>query len=245
MIDFTSVEATRAEVRHLDFDGHRLAYRVSGEGPALVVISLYRRREDMIQAQVLSDRWRVFQIQPLGYGYSERVAGYAGEALADQVMGVLDDHGVDRFVVWGYSKGGAMAACIARATPRTVGLVCGAYALLDHPTDARMRQMDRRLRPDHPSRTLWAWVKRFDWREEFRSLPCPSLLYWGSEDRHAPRLRRARELLGDPDLFGRQDIEFVEYPGLGHEAGGDSQHLAESVIPIVVDWTARRIGPGW
>ncbi len=51
-----------SETRGLEFDGHHLAYRVTGEGPALVVLSLYRRREDMIQARVLSDRWQVFQI---------------------------------------------------------------------------------------------------------------------------------------------------------------------------------------
>jgi pimeloyl-ACP methyl ester carboxylesterase len=103
---------------------------------------------------------------PVGYGYSERVPGYAGEALADQALAVLDRHGVDRFVIWGYSKGGAMAACIARGTGRTAGLVCGAFSLLDRPSDASMRQMDRRLAPDHPSRSLWAWVKRFDWAEQ-------------------------------------------------------------------------------
>ncbi len=229
--------------RYLDFDGHRLAYRVTGDGPALIALSLYRRREDLVQARVLSDRWQVFQIEPLGYGYSERVPGYAGEALADQVLAVLDHHGVDRFVVWGISKGGAMAACVARGTTRTAGLVCGAYSLLDRPTDAQMRQMDRRLRPDHPSRTLWAWVKRFDWGEELRMMSCPSLLYWGSEDRHAKGLRRAREVVGGQ--LGGQDVEFVEYEGLGHEAGGDPQHLADSVIPMVIDWTARRLGPTW
>lgn len=233
------------ETRHLDFDGHRLAYRATGEGPALVVMSLYRRREDVVQCQVLSDRWRVFQIQPLGYGYSERVPGYAGEALADQVLAVLDHHRVDRFVVWGYSQGGAMAACVARATPRTAGLVCGAFSILDHPSDAQMRRMDRRLPPDAASRSLWAWVRRFNWAEELRTMPCPSLLYWGSEDRHAKGLRRARALLGGQDLFGGQEVEFVEYEGLGHEAGGEPQFLADAVIPMVVDWTARRLGPTW
>lgn len=234
----------KTETRQLNFDRHRLVYRVTGEGPALVVLSLYRRREDVIQARALGDRWRVFQIHPLGYGYSERVAGYAGEALTYQVLAVLDHDGVDRLVVWGISKGGAMAASVARGTPRTAGLVCGAYSLLDRPTDAQMRQMDRRLRPDHPSRTLWAWVKRFDWGEELRMMSCPSLLYWGSEDRrHAKGLRRARELLGGQ--LGGQDVEFVEYAGLGHEAGGDPHHVADSVVPMVVDWTARRLSPTW
>ena len=227
------------ETRCLLFDGHRLTYRVSGEGPALVVLALYRRREDVIQARVLSDRWQVFQIHPLGYGYSERVSGYAGEALVDQVVAVLDHAGVDRFVVWGISAGGAMAASIARGTPRTAGLVCGAYSVLDHPSDAQMRQMDRRMPPDHPSQTLWAWVRRFDWAEEFRTLACPGLFYWGSDDKHGKGLRQAR------DLLGGSAHEFVEYPGLGHEAGGDPDFLADTVIPMVVDWTARRLGPAW
>jgi len=233
------------ETRRLEFDGHRLAYRVSGVGPALVVLSLYRQREDVVHAPLLSDRWQVFQVQPLGFGSSDRVPGYAGEALAAQVLAVLDHHGVDRFVVWGYSKGGAMAACIARATPRAAGLVCGAYSLLDHPSDAQMRQMDRRLRPDHPSRTLWAWVRRFDWAEELRTMPGPVLLYWGNEDRHATGLRRARALFDQPTLTGGQDVDCVEYPGRGHAAVGDPPFLAETIIPMVVAWTARRIGPAW
>ena len=219
-----------SETHVVDFDGHRLAYRVTGQGPALVVLNLYRRRDDLVHARLLSNRYQVFQIYPLGYGYSDPVPGYAGEALADQVLAVLDRHGVDRFIVWGYSKGGAMAACIARATRRTAGLVCGAYSLLDHPTDAAMRRMDRRLRPDHPSRTLWAWVKRFDWAAELQAMHCPALLYWGSEDRHAKGLRRAQQLLRT------NDIEFVEYPGLGHEAGGDPDVLANLVIPSFGEW---------
>ncbi len=121
--------AGMTETRQLDFDGHHLAYRVTGERPALVVLSLYRRREDLPQARLLSDRWRVLQIHPLEFGYRERVPGYAGEALADQVLAVLDHHGVDRFVVWGISKGGAMAACIERRTTRTAGLVSGGFSL--------------------------------------------------------------------------------------------------------------------
>ena len=100
----------------LDFDGHRLAYRVSGQGPALVVLNLYRRR-DLMQSQLLSHQWQVFELCPLGYGYSDRVPGYAGEALVPQVHAVLDAHGVDRFIVWGFSAGGAMASVMAGMYP--------------------------------------------------------------------------------------------------------------------------------
>jgi len=38
-----------SETLYVDCDGHRLAYRVSDHGPALVVLNLYRRRQDMAQ----------------------------------------------------------------------------------------------------------------------------------------------------------------------------------------------------
>jgi pimeloyl-ACP methyl ester carboxylesterase len=225
--------------RYLEFAGHRLAYRVAGEGPALVVLQLYRRREDVVQLRSLSHRWKVCEIAPLGYGRSDRVPGYAGERLADQVLAVLDEHGVDRFIVWGYSKGGAMAACIARATPRAAGLICGGYSLFDRMTDGTMRQLDRRLHPNHPSRSLWPWVRQFDWAEELRAMSCPRLLYWGSEDRQmAKRLRRSRERLD------AQGTDFLEFPGLDHGAFTD-QVVGEVVIPAAVDWVERRVGSVW
>jgi pimeloyl-ACP methyl ester carboxylesterase len=228
-----------SEVRHIRFDGHRLAYRVAGEGPALVVLHLYRRR-DVIQLRQLSDRWQVFEVAPLGYGFSDRVPRYAGEALADQVLAVLDHHGADRFVVWGHSAGGAMAACIARGTPRTAGMVCGAYSPFGLPTAASVRQMDRRLPPDSAARTLWSWVKQFDWDDELRTMHCPRLLFWGSEDRQmAKSLRLAQQRLT------LQDVDFIEYAGVGHEVGGDDDLQADLVIPDVVAWTARRVGSAW
>jgi pimeloyl-ACP methyl ester carboxylesterase len=230
------------ETRYADFDGHRLAYRVAGQGPAVVFLHLYRRREPLIHLRLLSDRWQVFEISPLGFGRSDRVPGYAGEALPDQIHAVLDEHGVDRFIICGYSAGGAMAACIARASSRIAGLVCGGYALLGTPTAGVIRQMDRRLPPDHPSRTQWAWVTKFDWAQELRSMTFPRLFYWGSEDtsvQMAKRLRRVRE------QFTEDDIDFVEFPGVGHEVGGDETLVTELVIPTLTSWVEERLGSAW
>ena len=82
-------------------------------------------------------------------------------------------------------------------------------------------------------------VKRFDWAAELQSMHCPALLYWGSEDRHAKGLRRAQQLLRT------NDVEFVEYAGLGHEAGGNPEIVANLVVPDVVEWTGRRLGSPW
>ena len=103
-----------------------------------------------------------------------------------------------------------------------------------------MRQMNRRLAPDNPSRTLWAWVKRFDWADELAAMACRRSSTGAARTGDKPAgLRRAQQLLRV------NDVEFVEYPGLGHEAGGDPAMLADLVVPIVVDWAARRLGPPW
>jgi pimeloyl-ACP methyl ester carboxylesterase len=230
------------ETRYVEFDGHRLAYRIAGDGPALVVLQLYRRREPLVHLRALSDRWTVVEISPIGYGRSDRVPGYAGELLADQVHAVLDRHEIDRSVVWGYSAGGAMAASIALASTRTSGLICGGFALGDAPTPGVIRQMDRRLAPDHPARTLWAWVTSIDWTAELRAMTFPRLFFWGGEDtsvQMAERLRRMR------DRFADTDIDFVEFPGVGHEVGGDEPLLTDLVFPAVIEWIDHRFESGW
>lgn len=229
------------ETLAVDFDGHRLAYRLSGRGPALVYISQYwRRATDEVHVRLLADRCKLFHITPVGYGMSDRVAGYAGSALVDQVHAVLDRHGSDRFVIWGYSAGGAMAAAVARATPRAAGLVCGGYSLPGPFPQGALRQLDRRLRGDHASRSLWSWVSSIDWHRELAEMRCPRLLYWGSDDRQmASRLRRA-----EGDVF-LQRVDFIEFTGLDHGACNDTPVLEHRVVPTVADWIASRVGDVW
>lgn len=223
----------------LDFEGHRLVYRVSGEGPAIVVLSQYWRREVVARARLLGADYQLFEITPVGYGRSERVPGYAGERLPPQVLAVLDRHGVDRFVVWGYSAGAAMAAGVARSTPRVAGLISGGFAF-DSATPGVRRQLDRRLAPGHPSRYLWTWIAAFDWRAELAALPVPRLLYWGAQDRQmAGRLRSWADHL---DLEG---IDFVEFAGLDHGGCGAPEALESVVVPCLDDWFARRLECRW
>lgn len=232
-----------SESHHIDFDGHRLAYRVTGLGPALVVLNGYRRRRDLPQLRLLRAPWQVFQIDPLGYGYSDRVPGYAGEALTRQVLAVMDREGVDRFIIWGYSRRAGMAACVGRATPRTAGVVGGGTALLDSPTAAELRRGERMLRPNHPSRVFWRWWSQFDWADELTEMQCPVLVYFGGDGlgTQGRRLRRARKGLE----ACRADI--VEFEGLDHQSCGfdDDDAMSGRIIPIVLDWVGRRVGLVW
>jgi hypothetical protein len=103
-----------------------------------------------------------------------------------------------------------------------------------------MRQMDRRMRPDHPSRSLWWWFNSFNWNDELNAMSCARLLYWGSEDRQmAKRLRRAR------DQLLLQEVDFVEFAGLDHAACNSREALERTVVPTVVDWVSSRLGPTW
>jgi pimeloyl-ACP methyl ester carboxylesterase len=231
------------ETERIDFDGHRLAYRVAGDGPALVVLNGYRRRADMPQLRFLSETWRVFQIDPIGYGYSDRVPGYAGEALTEQVLAVLDRHAVDRFVIWGYSQRGGMAACVARATPRAAAMVAGGISLLHVMTAAEQRRGDRVLHADHPSRAFWRWFMGFDWASELAGMRCPRLVYFGGDDLgvQGRRLRQSRDRL---EACG---VDVVELEGLDHQtcSDGEQDAMCARVIPAVVDWIGRQVGSVW
>jgi pimeloyl-ACP methyl ester carboxylesterase len=227
-----------SSTRYLDFDSHRLAYRVSGGGPALVVISQYWRKDVEVHTRLLGDHWQLFHITPVGYGLSDRVPGYAGEALPEQVLAVLDHHGVERFAIWGYSAGGAMAACVARATTRAAGFVCGGFSLFDQFTPGTLRQLDRRLHPDHASRSLWWWVNSFDWTREVQDMSCPCLLYWGSDDRQMAKKLRRRQIQLLPS-----DVHFVEFAGLDHGACATRESLEEPVVPTIEHWLANHVVP--
>lgn len=230
----------RGDVRSVEFDDHRLAFLDEGSGPALVVLSQYWRSEDLALVRLLGERYRLFHITPVGYGKSDRVPGYAGELLVDQVHAVLDRFDVDRFVVMGYSAGGAMAACVARASDRAVGLVCGGFCPLDAMTPAKLRVLDRRLRSDHASRSLWWWIGSLDWRAELAGMRCARLLYWGSEDRQMARgLQRAE---ADASF---QDVDFIAFGGRDHRGCNTHAALEREVVPAIADWLERRLDGSW
>jgi hypothetical protein len=204
----------------------------------LVVVGQYWRGEDEVRTRLLSERWQVFHITPIGYARSDRAPGYAGEALPGQVLAVLDNHDVERFAIWGYSAGAAMAACVARATPRAAALVCGGYNLFEPLTPGKLRQLDRRLRPDHASRSLWWWVNSFDWASEVGAMSCACLLYWGSEDRQVAK--KLRSATASPLLI--QDFDHIEFAGLDHVTCDSREALESDILPTVGGWLSSRLG---
>lgn len=175
----------------------------------------------------------MFQIDPLGYAASDRPPGYPAESLPDQVLSVLDHHGVDQFVVWGYSKSGAMAAAVARATHRVTGMVAGAFPFLSRPSEAGMRRGWRE--------PFYQWFWSFDWAHEFVAITFPKLVYFGGDDLGVAGrgVRRTRERL---EAVG---VEVLELEGLDHRTCGDDDRMRDRVLPTVIQWLHDRVGTSW
>lgn len=206
-----------------------VSFRIAGQGPTLVLVKPHRLPRDYPQLLLLADRYRVIQIEPLGFGDSPAV--HPPPSVPDQVLGLADRLGVDRFAVWGYSQGGAMAAATAQATSRVTALVMGGFAPTSRPTDAWMARADRDQRIPQASRSFWHDFRRFDWLDELTTMQCPRLLYTGAEDRaQAPGLRRCR------DRLTAAGATIIEFPGLDHRSCQAEPALSTHIVPRVVSW---------
>lgn len=224
----------------VSFAGHGISYRVAGSGPALVLVKPHRYPKDYLQLRLLADRYQVIQVEPLGFGASDRPHNFPAAGLHEQVLAVVDREAVGRFVVWGYSQGGAMAAAVAQASPRVAAVVAGGFSLATQPTDAWVDRMDREQRVPVAARTFWHQFKRFDWIEELAAMMRPRLLYVGGEDRvHAAGLRRTRASLAD------RGATVVEFDGLDHRACDCEPAVSTRIVPTVVGWLDNMVGSGW
>lgn len=108
--------------------GSGVWWRSRGTGPAVVLLNGYGASADMWPSgwvASLADRYRVVTPDVRGGGWSRFAAApFSIADLADDVVSVLDDAGIDRAVVLGLSMGGMVAQEVALAEPhRVTGLV--------------------------------------------------------------------------------------------------------------------------
>jgi pimeloyl-ACP methyl ester carboxylesterase len=114
-------------------DGTRLWYDVHGAGEPLLLIhgqSLDHEMWDGVYED-FAERFRVVRVDLRGTGGSDAPLdrAYSMELLARDVLAVLDDLGVGRAHVYGFSMGGKVAQTLVSIAPERVGaLVLGATA---------------------------------------------------------------------------------------------------------------------
>lgn len=101
----------------------RIAYEVHGDGEPLVLVHglAYDRFGWGRLPELLAERFRVVLLDNRGVGESDAPAGpYTVAQLAEDVLAVLDDAGIERTNLFGVSLGGYVAQEVALAHPERV-----------------------------------------------------------------------------------------------------------------------------
>ena len=110
-------------------DGIRIAYDVTGQGPALILLhGAGKTRRDWHKVGYvdrLKNDFTVITIDIRGTGESDILtdtADYAIEKICKDITSVADACDAQRFLVWGYSFGGNIARYLGAWTNRVIAL---------------------------------------------------------------------------------------------------------------------------
>ena len=113
-------------------DGTRIAYDVTGEGPALMLLhGAGKTRKDWHKTGYiarLSQDFTVINVDIRGSGESDtpdQITDYAIETIAAELAQIVDACEVDRYRIWGFSFGGNIAKYLAAHSPRVQAVVVG------------------------------------------------------------------------------------------------------------------------
>ncbi|MGW8376083.1 alpha/beta hydrolase [Streptomyces sp. ODS28] len=188
------------DVRTAQANGIKLAYRTWGEGTAdgTPVVLLHCLGED-------GEDWRgplVSQLaaaHPLyapdlrGHGSSDWPGAYGLDAVRDDLLGLLDELGLDRVILIGHAYGAAVASLFAAAHPERVERLVleETAALVAPPTPSHVPEPPR-------GRPLFDWEaeaqyvrQRNDpdprWWDGLESITAPTLLVGGGDTSPEPR----------------------------------------------------------
>ena len=107
--------------RFVSIDGLRTYYRVTGVGPAVVLLHGLGSSHLTWDAttDALAESFTVYSLDLPGFGYSDKPAGYATArqeaAFVDRFLSAL---GIERATVVGHSMGGAVARAAVRIVAR-------------------------------------------------------------------------------------------------------------------------------
>jgi pimeloyl-ACP methyl ester carboxylesterase len=168
-------------MQHADVNGIKIAYRVVGSGPPLILIMGYRLSSlawplDFIKA--LAEQFTVVLFDNRGTGASDKpTIGYEISNMARDVGGLLDHLEIARANILGYSMGGAIAQEFARQFPDRISslVLCatmcgGPRATYATPSVVRvMRELDG-LTPEEIARQIWSVTYSPGYLENHREL---------------------------------------------------------------------------
>ena len=165
----------------VEVNGIRIAYRVQGAGPPLVLVMGYRLSSAAwppVVVEALERQFTVITLDNRGTGFSDKpVFGYAIANLARDIHGLLDELEIPRVHLLGYSMGGAIAQEFVRQFPEQVQslMLCatmcgGTRATYAKPSVTRvMREIDG-LSPEQIARRIWQVTYAPAYLERYQAL---------------------------------------------------------------------------
>lgn len=239
----------------LTVNGARLAYRTSGNGPALLAPECNYTWTPDFEA-LMGRHFTLVVASPRDFGASTRTgAPYDSNLWASDMLSVMRHLGHETFSVFGYSFTGAFGPWLAlklrnHAAIKAVASggfpLLGDYGITSRDVDEQMADFEK---------DEWLWVelnKRFDLRagasfyRDLSSLrpdvlvdqsPCPLYCFWGDRDVDA-----VETVMSHADLaegLTRRGVTWKQYPGLDHEALNADLAVA---WPDVEKWLLSQTG---
>lgn len=225
---------------------HNIAYFDDGAGRPLVLLPGFQSN---------AGRWRGFgyheafphrrlvAIDPLGHGqssHSSNASDYTAKEVVAHVVGVLDELGIDRAAIMGFSRGGAIAALCAELAPeRCSAVVIGASPLgaaqdLTHPL------LQRGVRA----------LAANDWDAYWSGYPIPlphAIRDYLESTNHAPSNAAAIEgMIGWRQEYPRFGLDPSPVPRLAYFGSGEvfaddlrSELVANDVEFVEADWAGH------
>jgi pimeloyl-ACP methyl ester carboxylesterase len=215
----------------VDVGDVRLAYRTWGDSYGSPVVLLHGLGGSSATweqvGQLLGEEWRVYAIDLRGHGESDWPDEYTVELMRDDVLGFLDELGLDRVGVVGHSMGGVVAYLLAEEHPDRVERLVLEETPPPYPRDwVDVPRPDEALDYDWPvSPAVRAQIFGPDpeWAERLGEIVAPTLIVAGGQDSSMPQERI-------PDMAAEiPDCRLITIP-VGHQVHQQSpQQFAEQV----------------
>jgi pimeloyl-ACP methyl ester carboxylesterase len=244
-------------------NGVRIHYQVEGVGPPLVILHGFTDSivtwYEVGYVDALRGRRKLILIDARGHGESDKphsTAAYSTEKRVADVVAVLDNLGIDRADIWGYSMGGRSCFAMARHAPdRVRSLIIGGAA-----GDSRSRigngfrralkgggaaaipgtwgipvpeSIRARLLANDPVAIEASLVDGLGFADMLSSMTMPCLVYAGTADPIYP--------LVEETIAEMPNVTFFALPDVKHSEGLFQRDV---VVPRVVAFLAKVDGSG-
>ncbi|HMN43571.1 MAG TPA: alpha/beta hydrolase [Povalibacter sp.] len=168
---FSKAIAQPTQSRFVDVDGtaiHYLSWNAhETDKPGLLLAHGFRAhaRWWSFTAPYLTDRFRVFALDFAGMGDSGSRPRYSSELFTRDIIGVLDDIGLDSVTLVGHSFGGSRVIRTCVDYPQRIGRAVVIDSFIPVP------EMPRREPPPNPPRTKKTYATYEAARARFRLIP--------------------------------------------------------------------------